>query len=239
MNLKQTRFIEKLIVAFGSLFFLSLLFVMPAFAEYGARHFLQYQLPRQAVLHAFQFLEKRRGYVGNQNYIGIADFTKPSNQRRFYLLHLQTGEVESFMVAHGSGSGASYVQSVSDRPGSHMSAEGIYLTGEIYRSNNPGIRMRLDGVSATNQNARDRAIVIHGANYVDDSSGAGNSYGCFAFSWQTYEYIIDRLKGRAILLAYYDGSSEDQGGGSYQDNRYRDYRGGGDWHAEYDYSSGY
>lgn len=163
-------------------------------------------IPQRAVEHAFQFLRKHYNRVYNRDYMVIVDFTKPMDQRRFHLLDLRSGTHESYMVAHGSGSGSGrWVEDVSDIPDSHMSSEGIFLTAETYYSDNPGIRLKLDGVSRTNQNTRERLIVVHGARYVSESAGAtGHSQGCFALDFDVSDYVINRIKGGAVMLAYFN-----------------------------------
>ena len=86
-----------------------------------------------------------------------------------------------------------------------MSSIGYYVTGETYEGQH-GESLRLDGLSATNSNARPRAIVIHGADYVRESivpqlGRLGRSLGCPALSQQAAPRIIDLIKGGTVVYA--------------------------------------
>ena len=58
----------------------------------------------------------------------------------------------------------------------------------------------MDGKSPTNSNARARAIVIHGADYVNQGS-VGRSWGCPALEMRYFEDVIERVKGGALVYA--------------------------------------
>lgn len=78
---------------------------------------------------------------------------------------------------------------------------GFYRTGKIYIGKH-GPSLRLDGLSTTNSNARDRAIVIHGADYVQEEGRIqGRSWGCPAVAQNNRESVIERLKGGSLLYA--------------------------------------
>jgi hypothetical protein len=158
-----------------------------------------------ALLRSFSFLRSNWNIIRNRNYLAIVDFTLSDQNKRFFLINLLSGEVKSFMVAHGLGSGrGDYVERVSSVPGSNSSSAGPYLTGDIYRSKKPGIRIRLNGLARSNATAARRAILVHGANYVSEEYGVtGHSEGCFALSWENYSYVIRKITGRGLLYAYY------------------------------------
>ena len=119
----------------------------------------------------------------------IVDYGLHSSKPRLFVVNLQTGEVEAFRTAHGSGSDPDhdgFLNSFSDIPGSSASPEGAYLTAEEYYGKH-GRSLRLDGLDATNANARDRAIVIHAADYAEPDwlsryGKLGRSNGCIVFS---------------------------------------------------------
>ncbi len=91
----------------------------------------------------------------------------------------------------------------SNDPGSHATSRGAYLTAGTYIGKY-GRSQRLIGLDADNSLALDRAIVIHGAPYVDPdliaSQGRiGRSQGCFAFSRKSQWEVMHRLgEGRLI-----------------------------------------
>lgn len=138
--------------------------------------------------------------------IGIADFDAASNTPRFHLLDVGSGQVNSLLVAHGRGSDPSHtgwLQRFSNELGSAASCSGAFVTSEEYVGNH-GRSRRIDGLDSTNNNARDRAVVIHGAWYVSpqmirDHGKLGRSEGCFAFSEQDLVQVMARLgPGRLI-----------------------------------------
>jgi len=72
--------------------------------------------------------------------------------------------------------------------------------------------MRMDGLSATNSNARSRFIVIHAARYMEPASSEwkrtgrpGLSDGCFAFSDADRDAVLSNLQGSALIYAIYEG----------------------------------
>lgn len=138
----------------------------------------------------------------------LIDFTKPSNSERLYVIDMAEGTMlfES-VVAHGRNSGSLYATDFSNRSNSHQSSLGFYLTGETYRGSN-GYSLRLDGLEkGFNDNARARAIVIHGAKYANPSicrggQRLGRSFGCPALPEQLNRPIIDAIKGGSVLFIY-------------------------------------
>ena len=141
---------------------------------------------------------------GNQNYVAVIDYTLPAWKKRLFIINMKTGSVEAHAVAHGKGSDLNHTgwaKHFSNSGGSDASSIGFYKTGEIYFGKH-GRSLRLDGLSSTNNNARDRAVVIHGARYVSDSNATGRSWGCPAVSPANIGHVIDVLKGGALIYAY-------------------------------------
>jgi hypothetical protein len=110
-------------------------------------------------------------------------------------------------VAHGRNSGDVTANRFSNTPSSLQSSLGFYITENTYVGNN-GYSLRLKGVEKTfNDKAMERAIVMHGAPYVNEqlakSTGRiGRSWGCPAVSMQEHKQIIDMLKGGSCLFIY-------------------------------------
>ena len=104
---------------------------------------------------------------GQDRLLVLIDYTKPSTEKRFYILDLlQNILLLSTYVAHGRGSGDNYAVAFSNRPGSYQSSLGFYRTGDTYMGKN-GYSLFLDGLDkGINDKARERAIVVHGANYA-------------------------------------------------------------------------
>ena len=134
----------------------------------------------------------------------MVDFSKHSGKKRFFLIDMRTGSVQSHVVAHGSGSDADNngtAEKFSNLSGSNASSLGYYLTAEIY-SGKHGRSMRLDGLSDTNYRARDRAVVVHTASYVKEgNSKQGRSWGCLVLDEDVKDAIVDKIKGGSVIYA--------------------------------------
>lgn len=116
---------------------------------------------------------------------------------------MKTGIVENFSVAHGKGSDPNhtgYATYFRNESASNASSLGFYLTAETYNGDH-GYSLRLDGLSETNNNARERSIVIHGADYV---SSGGRSLGCPAVEMYVRTKIINMIKKGSIIYAYHE-----------------------------------
>ena len=74
-----------------------------------------------------------RPWIKSRDYVGIVDFSRASSEGRFHLVHLPSGQAESFRVAHGRGSDpghSGFLEQFSNRPGSAATSNGAYTTGE-------------------------------------------------------------------------------------------------------------
>ena len=96
----------------------------------------------------------------------------------------------------------------SNEPETHQTSIGLFRTADTYVGQN-GYSLRLDGLEeGFNDRARERAIVIHGAPYVDAEVARvqgrlGRSWGCPAVREKIARELIDRVKGGSLLFAYY------------------------------------
>ena len=83
---------------------------------------------------------------GQDRLLVLIDYTKPSTEKRFYILDLlQKKLLLSTYVAHGRGSGDNYAVAFSNRPGSYQSSLGFFRTGDTYMGKN-GYSLFLDGL---------------------------------------------------------------------------------------------
>lgn len=146
--------------------------------------------------------------VKNKDIITLIDFTKPSTEERFYVLDLKQKKLlYSSVVSHGKNSGLNYATSFSNENGSYKSSLGFYVTENTYQGKN-GYSLVLDGLEkGINDQAKKRAIVIHGATYsnptVAMSSGRlGRSFGCPALPESLCKPIINAIKGGSLLYIY-------------------------------------
>lgn len=162
-----------------------------------------------ALQKALAALERHSGRIAQRDKIGLADYSAHSKEMRFHLVDVAGGRIEkSFLVSHGRGSdpaNSGFVQRFSNRPGSNASSRGSFLTGDTYVGKH-GRSRRLHGLEEENDKAFERAIVIHGANYVDrrmvSAQGRiGRSLGCFAFERSEIREILDRLGSGRLLYA--------------------------------------
>lgn len=170
-------------------------------------------VPTQALIDALIYFDKNKSAIKNQNYISIINFAQSSKEKRFYIINMSTGSVWAIHTAHGKGSDPDhdgYANSFSNVSGSNKSSLGFYLTGETYQGSH-GLSLRLDGLSSTNSNARSRAIVIHGASYVQESSVIqGRSWGCPAVTMNYRDTVINALKNKSLIYAVVDKGGTDR-----------------------------
>ncbi len=146
--------------------------------------------------------------IAARDWIGVVDFNKGSNEERFHVVDLRSGEVESFRVAHGSGSDpahSGYLEKFSNEFGSHATSNGAYTTGDYYHGKY-GLSMKTRGHDWTNFHAEPRAIVIHSAWYAEPGMLAahgklGRSQGCFAFSRDDQWAVMKKLAGGRLIYA--------------------------------------
>ncbi|MFS4459621.1 murein L,D-transpeptidase catalytic domain family protein [Bdellovibrio sp. HCB2-146] len=161
-------------------------------------------VPTKHLKAAILYYDANLSKIKNKNYLSVLDFSKSSTQKRFFLIDMKTGAVAAYHVSHGKGSDSNhdgYAEKFSNTEGSNASSLGFYMTAETYNGSN-GYSLRLDGLSKTNSNARSRAVVIHGADYVEDRNRIqGRSWGCPAFSQANKTKIINTIKGGSIIYA--------------------------------------
>ena len=149
-----------------------------------------------------------RAWIQNRDFIGVVDFSDSSAEPRFHVVHLPSGHVESFRVAHGSGSDPAhtgFLDHFSNQPGSEATSNGAYTTLDTYQGKY-GLSMKVRGLDWTNNYAESRAIVIHNAWYaepemVEIHGKLGRSQGCFAFSRKDQWHVMQRLGDGRLIYA--------------------------------------
>lgn len=141
--------------------------------------------------------------------LAVIDFSLPSSQERLWIFDLQQQSLLMHdLVAHGRNSGGLESTRFSNIEGSHQSSIGLFRAAESYRGKH-GYSLRLDGLEpGFNDLARQRAIVIHGADYVDPSwidayGRIGRSLGCPAVRQEISAQVVDSLKGGQLVFKYY------------------------------------
>ncbi|MHB8310909.1 MAG: murein L,D-transpeptidase catalytic domain family protein [Metallibacterium sp.] len=148
------------------------------------------------------------GMPGAQR-LAVIDYSLPSTRRRLWIFNLADPRLlMRELVAHGRNSGNNFAKHFSDRLGSLESSLGLYRTLGTYQGDN-GYSLRLQGLDeGFNNNALQRAIVIHGAPYVSEAFAQregrlGRSWGCPAVSKRVAPRVINALKGGQFVFAYY------------------------------------
>ena len=151
---------------------------------------------------------KAKGQV-NRDILTVIDFSMSSNSKRLWVIDLSTNTIlYNTLVAHGRNTGDEFAKSFSNSAESYKSSLGFYATGEIYTGKH-GMSLRLDGLEkGVNDNARHRAVVIHGADYVAESfiknnSRLGRSLGCPALPVELTKEIINTIKDKSCLYIYH------------------------------------
>ena len=144
----------------------------------------------------------------------IVDYELPSYKQRLWVIDIKAGRVlYQEWVAHGMGkprgTGGTMEEalSFSNEKGTLKSSLGLFITAETYHGRH-GYSLKLDGLEeGVNDNARDRLIVLHGAEYVTrdraEDQLVGRSWGCPAVRPKITRKLIDAIKGGSVLWIYY------------------------------------
>jgi hypothetical protein len=152
---------------------------------------------------ALAALDHHSVQIPNRDLIAVADFSLPSYRPRFHLVDVAAGRVvSSHLVAHGRGSDprhTGWLERFSNAPGSYATSAGAFRTDGFYEGAH-GHSIRLSGLDPSNDNALQRAIVVHGAWYVSEGMAVlGRSEGCFALSAASLGAVAERMgPGRMI-----------------------------------------
>lgn len=171
---------------------------------------------RDVFAKAFQGFQKLKAQgTVSKDIITVIDFTQSSNTKRLWVINLADNKILFHsLVAHGRNTGNEFAKKFSNVGESYMSSLGFYATGEIYHGKH-GLSLRLDGLQKKlNGNARNRAIVMHGADYVSEQfikqhSRLGRSLGCPALPRELTPEIIKMIAGKSLLFIYHpDADSE-------------------------------
>lgn len=143
-----------------------------------------------------------------QPIIAIADFSQSSRNKRLYVIDLLKKQVVyNTYVAHGRNSGQEFATHFSNANSSYQSSLGFYRTLGTYQGKH-GLSLKLEGLEkGINDQVYNRAIVMHGADYVSESfikqtGRLGRSQGCPAVSYADHKILINLLKGGSGMFLY-------------------------------------
>jgi hypothetical protein len=145
----------------------------------------------------------------------VIDYDMPSDEKRLFVIDLAAGELlHHELVAHGSGSGMRDATRFSNQEGSNATSLGMSRTAETYHSTKfGGTALRLDGLEeGFNDNMRDRAVVMHQADYatpaaIETNAKAGDrrlgrSQGCPAMDPAVASKVIKTIKNGTLIFSY-------------------------------------
>lgn len=186
--------------------------VRPAANEVGRLAALAPDLDPEVLRRAFNAIAcSLDREVAAARIVGVIDYSLPSSQPRLWIFDRESSRLlVHALVAHGSGSGEASATRFSNRHGSRQSSLGLFRASESYQGRN-GYSLRLDGLDpGVNDQARPRAIVLHGAWYVSREflgrhGRLGRSWGCPAVELELAREVIDALRdGGALYISASD-----------------------------------
>jgi len=151
---------------------------------------------------------KEQGVI-KKDILTLIDFSLSSTQKRLWVIDMATNTILlQSVVSHGKNSGDEFANQFSNETNSFKSSLGFYATGEVYQGKH-GMSLRLDGLEyGINDNARNRAVVMHGADYANESfissqGRLGRSQGCPAVPVALHKEIINLIKDQSCLFIYH------------------------------------
>ena len=149
------------------------------------------------------------GAIETPRTLTVIDYSLPSTTPRLWVFDVPSGGLLfKELVAHGRNTGENRATSFSDTLNSRQSSLGLFVARDTYVGSN-GYSLRLDGLEpGFNGNARERAIVMHGAPYVDaviakQQGRLGRSWGCPALRDAIAREVIDTVRGGGVIFSYY------------------------------------
>lgn len=158
-------------------------------------------------LNAYQ--KAREEGLDDKQVLTIIDYSKPSNVKRLWVVDLKSEKVLfNTYVAHGKNSGELHATDFSNKPNSLKSSFGVFLTQDTYFGHE-GYSLRISGLEpGINDNVLSRKIVFHGAPYVSAAVAKihgmlGRSWGCMAVSQDTIRPLINTIKDKTLVFAYF------------------------------------
>ena len=186
------------------------------YTHLDANHFV---LPKsQSFFSALEgFYELKESGLIKKNILTLIDFSLSSNSKRLWVIDLDNNIVlYHTLVAHGRNTGEEFATSFSNDQSSFKSSLGFYATAETYIGKH-GFSLRLDGLEkGVNSSARARAVVMHGADYVNEdfarrNNRLGRSLGCPAIPEELTAEIINIIKEKSCLYIYHPSRNNNWG----------------------------
>lgn len=159
---------------------------------------------------AMKGFDNQKHSLTNSDIITIIDFSLPSSEKRMYVIDLKNKKLLFHtIVSHGKNSGDIYATKFSNNYGSFQSSLGYYVTENTYEGRN-GYSLVINGLEKNiNDQAKARAVVIHGADYCSEAiikktGRLGRSQGCPALPRELNTPIINTIKEGSMVFIYAD-----------------------------------
>ena len=145
--------------------------------------------------------------LDSKRYFAIVDYTKDSDEKRLYIVDRVTGKINKMAVAHGRFKGSlinprvSYLKNsilkskyYSNELNSNAPSSGFFVAGTQY-DGKFGNSLTLHGLeNRINDNACERAVVIHKHLMVTKDRAFVLSSGCPMISKKFINEVVDNLK---------------------------------------------
>jgi hypothetical protein len=152
---------------------------------------------------------KEQGRLLNSTVLTIIDFSQSSNNKRLYVIDLyKKALLFNTYVAHGKNTGNEFAEKFSNIPGTFQSSLGFYITENIAIGSKVGLSLILKGVEkGINDKAREREIIIHGADYATEdfikkNGRLGRSFGCPSVPPDLIKPVAESIKDGSCLFIY-------------------------------------
>ncbi len=175
--------------------------------DYGTQARPAYDVFRKAMIGYYNLKSQKK--LSDKGILTLIDFSIPSVQKRLWIIDLKNHKLLFHdLVAHGKNSGHDLANAFSNVPESYQSSLGFYITANTYFGKH-GLSLRLAGQElGINDKAMDRAIVMHGADYVNTSiiksmGRLGRSFGCPAVSREIAEDVIKTVADGTLMFIYH------------------------------------
>ena len=146
---------------------------------------------------------------GKKKILAVIDYSLPSTKKRLWIFDLKKDKLLFHeLVAHGKGSGNNYAKKFSNKEGTLASSLGLFEATGTYQGKH-GYSLKLRGLEkGINDNAEERAVVVHGAWYVSAAFAKkhgrlGRSWGCPALDKRVARQVIDAIKDGSLLFVYH------------------------------------
>jgi hypothetical protein len=151
----------------------------------------------KAVKGQLAVIKKHGSKITNKNIITIVDYTRPSNERRMFVIDIANGKIlHNTWVAHGMGGGDNgkgadgfgSSPKMSNVSGSMQSSDGFIIAKGKSKGQLFGNNLLLNGIDQGNSNLAARSVVLHAWNTPFGNYTSGVSY------FDSEEPTIDVIK---------------------------------------------